>query len=239
MNANADIPHIENPLCRKVYCGKCGMRMFRRSKVENGVRNYYYYCDTRRRKLNTECNQPYMKEDRLMNCIRSVAEKQLQLLGKWQSEREKGKIQGEDAPKSHRKADRQKYLAQEIVRIKNGKKELYEDMKMGMLQQGDFKRECEVLSRRQIQYEQEIKYLMDDGQGKIGVIDALKNYSEQVFELKADKIPVDLLDILIEKIIVFSPEYIEITYSYSDVAEKWRQEAQAKRISEKKGADNE
>lgn len=82
MNAHADIPHIENPLRKKVFCGKCGMRMFRRSKVENGVRNYYYYCDTRRRKLNTECNQPYMKEERLMNCIRSVVKKQLQLLGK-------------------------------------------------------------------------------------------------------------------------------------------------------------
>lgn len=112
-------------------------------------------------------------------------------------------------------------------------------MKMGMLQQEDFKRKCEVLSIRQIQYEQEIKYLMDDDQKKTGVIDTLKNYSEQVFELKADRIPVDLLDILIEKIIVFSPEHIEITYSYSDVTEKWWQETQARRIAEKEGADNE
>lgn len=118
MNAHADIPHIENPLRKKVFCGKCGMRMFRRRKVENGVRNYYYYCDTRRRKLNTECNQPYMKEERLMNCIRSVVKKQLQLLGKWQSEENQKKSSEEDAKKNHWKTTSRNILHKKSSTLK-------------------------------------------------------------------------------------------------------------------------
>ncbi len=238
MSAHADIPHIENPLGRKVFCGKCGSRMFRRSKVENGVRNYCYYCDARRRKLNTECSQSYIREERLMSCIKGAAEKQLQLLGKWQRKQRKHSEEAKTTQKSYQKADRQKHFAQEIACIKNKKKVLYEDMKTGMLQQEDFRRECEVLSRRQMQCEQEIKALEDNAQRTIKAINTLQDFSEEVFALKSDKIPVELLDILIEKIEIFSMDHIEITYSYSDTLGKLLQTTQENHITEE-GKENE
>lgn len=81
IEAHADIPKVENPLRSKIYCAGCGRKMFRRSRVTKGVRNYHFFCDSRRRMVDGECKQIYISEAPLMEAVKEAAEKQIQLLG--------------------------------------------------------------------------------------------------------------------------------------------------------------
>lgn len=63
-------------------------------------------------------------------------------------------------------------------------------------------------------------------------MEAMQKYPDKFFELKSGDIPPELLASLIEKITVVSQEQIEITYAYSDIIEKWCEEAQ---LLDKKG----
>ncbi|MCI8286477.1 MAG: recombinase family protein [Lachnospiraceae bacterium] len=101
-DANETVPHMENPLRRKVFCGQCGLRMSRRSKVRNGKRNYCYFCDSKRTRIDLECTQTTIQEEKLMGAIRGVAERQLQIAGII-LERGRLSVQGESSGGSQRK----------------------------------------------------------------------------------------------------------------------------------------
>ena len=79
--ANESVPHMENPLRRKVFCGQCGHRMSRRSKVRNGVRSYCYYCDSKRTRNDAECIRTTIQEVPLMEAVRGVTARHLQMIG--------------------------------------------------------------------------------------------------------------------------------------------------------------
>lgn len=79
IDAHTDIPHIENPIRKKIYCGQCGQKMVRRSKVQNGRRRYYYYCDSKRRFLDASCAQAPIHEIPFMDTVQAVVQQQLQL----------------------------------------------------------------------------------------------------------------------------------------------------------------
>lgn len=232
MSAHADIPHTENMLHSKVYCGCCGSKMFRRSKVENGVRNYYYYCDSRRRKLDFGCTQQYIRETVFMHTIREVMEKQLQLLGDIQMKWKDQKIPKTKQEADQSDIDRKNKLEESILRIKKQKREIYEDFKAGMLTQEDFEHERKKLSAEMEQYETEIQNTTGRDEPETDAINILNKYPLDVFKWKADEIPIDLLDDLIDRIIVYSSESIEIVYTYSDVIKKWYAETKKRQIRE-------
>lgn len=226
MNAHTDIPHTENILRSKIYCGCCGSKMFRRSKVKNGIRNYHYYCDSRRRKLNMGCTQPYIQEDPLMHIVREVTKKQLQLLGDMQIIWEKQKIQRKNSAVYQQNAGCKNKLEEHILRIKKKKQEIYEDFKTGMLMREDFEIEWKQLSAEQDRYKTEMQNTMNENEAETDIINVLKKYPLDIFKWQANEIPIDLLDVLIGKIIVFSPTSIEIIYTYSDVIKRWHEETE-------------
>ncbi len=79
--ANESVPHMENPLRRKVFCGQCGYRMSRRSKVRNGVRSYCYYCDSKRTRNDAECTRTTIQEAPFLEAVKNVTGRHLQLVG--------------------------------------------------------------------------------------------------------------------------------------------------------------
>ena len=226
MNVHADIPHEENILRSKVYCGCCGSKMFRRSKVKNGVRNYHYYCDSRRRKLDTKCNQKYMQENVLMHVVRKVTEKQLRLFVDMQMFWENTKVPAIPQQNTGRK----KELEEGILRIKQERRRIYEDFKARMLEQEDFEHERKRLSAELERYETEIQTVMNRDDLEADAINTLKKYPQDIYKWQADEIPIRFLDDVIDKIVVYSLTNIEITYTYSDVIKKWHEET-------KKGSD--
>lgn len=133
MNVHADIPHTENPLRKKIYCGQCGRLLTRRCRVKNNVREYCYFCNSPSVKINASCTNTHIHEIPFMETIMKSADLQL---------------------------------------------------------------------------------------GLSGTLENQWNRKKTVPGFKNNSLPIDLLDRLIDKIIILSPERIEITYSFSDPMKK-------------------
>ncbi|MCI9073803.1 MAG: recombinase family protein [Lachnospiraceae bacterium] len=230
--ANAEIPHMGNILCSKIYCGQCGRRMARRSRVKAGVRKYYFFCDSNRTKLDAECTRTMVWEIPLMEIIRNTADRQLQLIGavleQWEQIKDKGDADNggrdRDTDTGISLAEREQELAREIFFIKKKKQELYEDMKDGMLAQADYERERGRIAGEQMRYEKELREISirnEAGQETMGI---LGGYYKEAVESGSKEIPVTALDHLIEKIIVLSPDRIEAVFAYADLLEQWCEE---------------
>lgn len=241
--ANAEIPHMGNILCSKIYCGQCGRRMSRRSRVKAGVRKYYFFCDSKRTKLDAECTRTMVWEIPLMEIIRNMADCQLQLIGAVLEQWDQIRDSGETADSIGRGnggtgvsfAEREQELTQEILLIKSKKQGLYEDMKDGMLAPADYERECERLVGEQQQYERELKEMSirnEAGQETMGI---LGRYYREAVESGSKEIPVTALDNLIEKIVVISPDRIEAAFAYADLLEQWCEETQTPSGQQRKG----
>lgn len=231
MNANTNIPQEENCLREKIYCRKCGQKMFRRSRVTNGVRRYYFYCDSKRRFLDTECVQASIYETPLMETVNEVIHQQMQLYGilsnQWagQEKNMTGSVHGIEVDKQKRDIHKQD-LMQKIQSIKRKRRELYVDMKEGLLAQEDFEYEKKQLAQKQLSYEIEIKNAGGKNKEEEKAIETLNVCLEESIQAEDRKIPLEILDTLIEKIIVESPERIEIKCTYADLLQKWCNEMQ-------------
>lgn len=79
------------------------------------------------------------------------------------------------------------------------------------------------------EYDAAIASLMKGDRTEKEVEEVLGQYRKSVLELGGagtsdDVISMELLDLLIDKIVVYSPEKVEITYSFANELEKWCQE---------------
>lgn len=248
-NANEAVPHMENPLRGKVFCGQCGHRMSRRSKVRNGKRNYYYFCDSRRTRNDTECTRTTIQETSLMGVVSDVAQRQLQIAGiileqgRLSVEREsdtrcKGKSFSEKKadggsreraaePGNETEAQRaeayEKELANELLSIREKRQQLYEDWKEGMLTAADYEYKKEKLTEKQLQYEKEQaeqRKRIEQSKAEQEKRAALEDCYEKAMKTGGKEIPLTVLDVLIEKIVVLSAERIDITFAFSDLIAK-------------------
>ncbi len=77
LEKNKDIPHVDQPLRKKIFCGQCGNRMVRRNKVKNGTRDYFYYCAASQTKLYSYCVGTYIHEIPLLEAVMEDAGKQI------------------------------------------------------------------------------------------------------------------------------------------------------------------
>lgn len=238
MNANADIPHIENPLRKKVYCAQCGCMMFRRSRVIKGIRNYYFFCDSKRTKIDAECVQTMIKEDTLMAAVGDATKLQLQLTDTFLKQMNEAERNGGDKAVSWHKSgqlkDSYEELQREIMLIKIKRQELYEAMKEKMLTKEEFEREKRHLTEEQMRCEKELREIAGRSEEERTVMEALDKYCHETSALDGKEIPYQLLDELIERIEVQTGGRITVSYVYSDMIEKWCEEIQF-RFSVKEG----
>ena len=232
MEANAEVPHLDNPLRRKIYCGQCGRMMSRRSRVKGGVRGYYYFCDSRRTKMDAKCTRTLIPEEVLMESVKEVVVCHLQLAGNiadfWgrqKEERMRGSVSGsENGDAFCLEAAGENRLEEEAALLKKKKQELYEDMKEGMLTREDFIHERERLSKRQRECEKELEKISDTGEPETSgqsIIERLAGSYHAVSGLGWKEMPFELLDTIIQKIVVLSAGKIEMIFTYADIMEKW------------------
>lgn len=244
MSLHADVPHMENPLRGKIYCGQCGRRMSRRSRVKGGIRRYYYFCDSRRTKIDAHCLGTMIYEAVLMETVREVTVRYLQAAGDtvemWNC-CEKGRAENRSFRNGSKRIhcgdmEQKEKARQELLRLKRKMQELYEDMKEGLLTGEDFAFEREQLAQRQRQYEEELKELTglgDDTGGNVnpGTGKAAGEGGQPAMEILAaccgaaseadwKEVPSGMLDSLIREIIVLPGGRIEIAYTYGDVIGK-------------------
>ncbi len=232
MEANVEVPHLDNPLRRKIYCGQCGRMMSRRSRVKGGVRRYYYFCDSKRTKMDAKCTRTLIPEEVLMESVKEVVVCHLQLAGNiadfWgrqKEERMRGSISGsENGDAFCLEAAGKDRLEKEAALLKKKKQELYEDMKEGMLTREDFIHERERLSKQQRECEKELEKISDTGEPETSgqpIIERLAGSYHAVSGLGWKEMPFELLDTIIQKIVVLSAGKVEMIFTYADIMEKW------------------
>lgn len=217
MNIHADVPHVDNCLRKKIYCGQCGGLLTRRSRVKDGRREYLYYCNGKATRMNAVCTNTHIHEIPFMEAVRRAVDQQLRLLGNWQSQWSRQKKAAVLAEKGSRISDRKRALNNEIRILKRKKQELYADMKEGMLSLDDFGAERQRLTGMLHQCEKEMEHLLQGGKLEKELEEVLCEHRQKIMELEDDSISDELLDSLIEKIVVLSPERIEITYAFTDL----------------------
>lgn len=236
MKANAEVPHLDNPLRRKIYCGQCGRMMSRRSRVKGGVRRYYYFCDSKRTKMDAKCTRTLISEEALMESVKEVAVRHLQLAGdiadfwsRQKDERGRNSVSEYESITTCCPGEAGKdRLEREAALLKKKKQELYEDMKEGMLTREDFIHERECITKRQRQCEEELEKIAgaerpeEPGQQ---IIERLAGSYCAASELEWKDMPFELLDAIIQKIVVLSAGKVEMIFTYADIMEKWAMSA--------------
>ena len=242
MEVHRDIPHTENSLRKRIFCGQCDSLMTRRSRVKNGKRDYCYFCNTPKSKIGVHCTNTYIHEIPLMEAVTEATDRQLRLLGKiensWNQQN-----QSEDYKKKEKEiVNQKKDLEESVSRIRILRQEIYADMKEGLLSPIDYEYEKKRLTKKQKEYDDALVSFMEGDRMVKEVEEILGTYRQNALELGRAGTPNDmifmkLLDSLIDKIVVYSPKKVVVTYSFADQLEKWCQELQADITQEKEWED--
>ncbi len=208
MNANKEIPSVENPLRIKVFCGQCGGRLTRRSRVKKGIRNYSYFCPGPKIKSGGPCKNTYIHEVMLIEAVAAVTKGLLQLYGDGGSGHVMEHSQKECLKRKKENHRRRKELEKVIKEVKLQKQKLYADMKEGVLSLSEYEHEKNCLVMVKNQYEKEMDSIANDNEVEEETGNGLEGLGKEV--------PVDMLCLFIEKIVVHSSDRVEIIYAFED-----------------------
>lgn len=214
-NANKDIPHVDNPLRNRVYCEQCGRLMTRKSKVQSGVRDYVYFCTSSQNVLDAHCTNTHIHEIPLMEAIRKATDQQLRLFGIRQSQWEKQ--ESSDSSSESSWMEQKKKLEEHISLLKTQKQRLYIDMREEKISLRRFEEERTRLKEQQCECQEQIKIALDGEEMKKRTEKAIEKYRGEIIKIQESELPLELLDILITKIVVHSPEKIEISFNFTDI----------------------
>lgn len=222
MAANEDVPHVENPLRKKIFCGQCGGHMIRRSRVQKKIRDYAYYCEASHMKIGLHCTNTYIHEVPLMEALQGIADQHLRMVGTWGKQWKK--YSEEKVGKTKDWNFREKRLNEEMAIVKKQKQELYADLKEGLLSTADYEYEKVRLIRKQEEYAEELEEIGRKKEMEQNTHEMLQEYRSNILSMRNEEISLEMLDSLISKITVFSPERVEVTFSFADEFEKWGKE---------------
>ena len=156
-----------------------------------------------------------------MEAVTEATDRQLRLLGRIENRWNRQK-QSEEYKKKEKETENQKKNLEEAAdRIKFLRQEIYADMKEGLLSPADYEYEKKRLTKKLEEYDAAMNSLMENDRMEKELEEVLWRYRQNVFELEGmgmsdDVISMELLDTLIDKIVVYSPEKVEVTYSYAD-----------------------
>ena len=123
--------------------------------------------------------------------------------------------------------------------LKEQKKEIYADFREGLLTLGDYEYMKRNLEEKAKQYRVKIQNLDEQNRIEDEVQNTMRQHRQDILDgltgkevrddlneggrgnILANKIYMDMLDKLIEKIVIYSSGRVEITYAYADEFEKW------------------
>ena len=207
MLLNSSVPHIENPLRKKIFCGECGRLLTRRSRVINGCRQYTFYCNSKKSILSSNCMSKYIQEDSLLAVIRKAADQELRLVGPVI-------MRYKAVPYNKEEKSR---ITRKLAFIKKERIQLYADMQDGKQDPVIIGEKREALYEKQEMYEKELKAIEEKEEKEQKIKDSIIGYRDRLLNLPDAELPLDLLDLLIEKITVYSIDRIEVTFGFRDI----------------------
>ena len=186
--------------------------------------------------MDAKCTRTLISEEALMESVKEVAVRHLQLAGdiadfwsRQKDERGRNSVSGYESITTCCPGEAGKdRLEREAALLKKKKQELYEDMKEAMLTREDFIHERECITKRQRQCEEELEKIAgaerpeEPGQQ---IIERLAGSYCAASELEWKDMPFELLDTIIQKIVVLSAGKVEMIFTYADIMEKWAMSA--------------
>lgn len=213
--AHANVPRVENPLRAKVYCGLCGRHMVRRSLVKHQKRCYWFQCQSGMRYMESRCSTR-IYEGALMDTLQETLKPYLKLLGVMEGERNARIFAAKTAENSIDGDIQIKRLKEEISRNQKQRQDNYVSLKDNRLSFSAYEHEKSCLEEQKKAYESELKEMEHKREKRSEFETAMRQCRSGILSMKDDKIPWDIWAVLIDRINVFSPQKIEITFSFSD-----------------------
>lgn len=207
-----------SPVKGMVYCANCGHKMGRGI----GKKKIYYKCAYHIEEDGHCCMRGGFREDRLVEIVLAAVNQQIELISCLQEIHDKEKQQRRKIRKSCETSIKKCKNKMEV--LKREKLELYEKFQAGEISQNKYLAlkaknltSLEELKAKQGHLEQELK--------------DSKEEENQCLALYEDKQPVseltrELTEELIDKIILYSKEQVEIQFKYVDEIERFLHQAQ-------------
>lgn len=241
MQMHEDIPHVDNPLRKKLFCGKCGGLLTRRSRVKEGIRQYSYFCSFSKQRLGVKCKQTEIPEDFLMKKLtRAVLERIGGRYGCVKGTEQGGDVENINPDVCIKNADQmiekyekgikpekhleEQYLKKQVMNIGRKKKKIYAEMKENkisldkyMEEKNDLEEQCRTYKKRLacVLKNSEENKMNEMGVRKDGTEIIKKNDDKNLLAVQeGEEIPFAVLERIIEKVYVSSREKIEIVYTY-------------------------
>lgn len=200
-------------------CGDCSQNMVRRTATKNGKKYYYYHCSTFKR--GDGCTSHNISEEKLLTNVLTVMQNQIRLI--LQADRLLSAV--DSVPQQQigvRTIDSQiAAMVAEIERYKNLKTRLYEDYVKQDISQDEFKQinggfteKLQTAERTKTELEEKKKTLLSRDRTRRPWIDTFKEY-QNITELDRKTIVS-----IVECIVIFDTERIEIHFRYEDEIEQ-------------------
>lgn len=203
------------PLSGYVFCGDCGQTMTLRSVRSHGVLYHYYQCSTYG--TGGDCSSHLISEKKLSETILATLKMQIRLLTEAEEMAKLSDAQEKDRPGIKALSTQINTQQGEIIRYQNLLIQLYKDQVDGVIDAEEYKN-IDIQFRDKIRScEEAIKGLED----RMKIV-TTKNMAERpwmkLFKKYEDAEQVDrqMIVSLIDNIIVYDKEQIEIQYRFGD-----------------------
>lgn len=228
LKANENVSKVDNPFARKVYCGQCGRMMTRRNRVVKASRDYCFYCSSTNKKLDGHCKNTHIHEEPLTQAIRKSIEMQFQLLGTLRNEWRKKKQAARHENMGKKSGQGIIDLENKIALLIKQKNDLYADVQEGILSKDEYSYAREHMNCEIEKYKEELERAKQEKEQDRRLSTNMEAYQEIVFSLLEKEITFELIDRLVDKIVVYSPERIEITFSFDEQVQRVLNELKAR-----------
>lgn len=205
------------PLWRKVKCGTCGRAMPMKSGVVRGVDYRYFYCPHATVQTGDDgCTKEFMREDVLNDVVwdsvkglLSAAGDAKKRLGKKQAVAERnnaGMVKKlSDLQKKKAKCEAERFTNMDQFMAGSLDKNVYQKKRTELTKEE--KRLDSLLSDLEVKL-QEIESVQDEGTK--AVLETVERFSG------ASELDQKIVEVLIEKVLVYDPEHVEIKWNFSD-----------------------
>ena len=210
------IKSANGPLVGKIYCAKCGKRMYRANVGEEKKETLIYRCPNSRYEY-AGCTNSYLKEDEILEAVKEAFLYQIQLA-------EKGnKDYGEDFYRQLKGEleEKLKRLSEKCHLYEGKKKAAFENYALGVLDKDSYQ---EVKAIYENEEQDSRRELADFQKYQEDVLDNLRlriEWSHQLFQhTKLKEITNEIVENFIEGIYIYSKTEVEIKFWFTDIFEK-------------------
>lgn len=202
-----------------VYCADCGRAMIRKTVPAHGKKYIYYVCSSNKKDKNI-CSNHRIAENKLTDMVCENTIYQVNLVLEYAKELEiieKAAYMKADVGKYDKKIEKKQ---EELSKYQTRKLNLYEDYKEGILDKqeymmfkSDYDQKIETATREIEAFEADKKMILDNKSESQAWIEEFKKVG-QITELTRNAVA-----ILIDKVVVYSADRVEIRYRFENAFE--------------------